>query len=157
MSTKPDPDNFRTTRDPYVDQFVALYGRMAFQLPGFRLPIPDPIQIEGDYDGRTTAMLFILGFQNTCRMSEVAEIFNIHPSTATFLVDKWVKKKLIRRKPSKEDRRVVLLELDAKGRDILTQVDRHVHDALARLFAPLTREEKQQLIDIFQKVADNVE
>lgn len=81
------------------------------------------------------------------KMKEVGEFFHIKLSTLTSTIDKLEKNKLVKRRNSKEDRRVIYLSVTPKGENLLTDLvdvlhriaDRyaaesqpHEFDALAR-------------------------
>jgi len=57
------------------------------------------------------------------KMKEVGEHFNIKLSTLTSTIDKLEKNKLVKRKNSKEDRRVIYIRPTAKGQSLLTELD----------------------------------
>src|SRR5205085_4160046 len=58
--------------------------------------------------------LVVLSTRSTTTVSDLAAALDVHPTTATRLVDRLVRKRLVLRKPSHEDRRPVLLELSAR-------------------------------------------
>lgn len=53
------------------------------------------------------------------KMKEVGEHFNIKLSTLTSTIDKLEKSKLVKRKNSKDDRRVIFIHPTAKGQKLL--------------------------------------
>ncbi|WNJ20753.1 MarR family transcriptional regulator [Pontibacter sp. G13] len=56
------------------------------------------------------------------KMKEVGEHFNIKLSTLTSTIDKLEKNKLVKRKNSKEDRRVIFIRPTNKGQTLLTDL-----------------------------------
>ena len=56
------------------------------------------------------------------KMKEVGDNFNIKLSTLTSTIDKLEKGKLVKRKNSKEDRRVIYIQPTAKGEKLLTDL-----------------------------------
>ena len=56
------------------------------------------------------------------KMKEVGEHFNIKLSTLTSTIDKLEKNKLVKRKNSKEDRRVIYIRPTAKGQNLLSDL-----------------------------------
>lgn len=139
-----------------VEAFIELYVQAAKALPDFRLPLADPVQVDGDRDGRTTAILFYLGYEGPCRMSDVSDLFDVHPSTATLLVEKWVQEGLIVRTGSSTDRRVVQLELAEKGRGFFDQIRAEVRRAMRFLLAALDPAEQREFIRLFKKMVDSI-
>lgn len=147
----------RRKKNPYVVTFIDFYSKMALNLGGFRLPVPDPVHIEGDYDGRTTAVIFLLGKKKSLRMSEVSDLFGIHPSTATVLVDKWVDNQLVKRCEDKKDRRVVLLQLAEKGEEVFKKIDDFIYNSIQKLFSNLSEEEQGQFLILLGKMVKGTE
>ncbi len=66
-------------------------------------------------------------------MTELAEFLHASPPAASSLVDRLVKKKLLVREHSKEDRRKVIVRVDPKA---LPGID-HFHEVLAHAFSEL--------------------
>ncbi len=64
-----------------------------------------------------------LDSEDQMKMKEVGEFFRIKLSTLTSTVDKLEKGKLVKRKNSKEDRRVIYIHPTAKGRNLLSELD----------------------------------
>ena len=72
------------------------------------------------------------------KMKEVGEHFHIKLSTLTSTIDKLEKNKLVKRKNSKEDRRVIYIRPTNKGEKLLADLDasmrkvsEHVTDSLS--------------------------
>ena len=57
------------------------------------------------------------------KMKEVGEHFQIKLSTLTSTIDKLEKGKLVKRKNSKDDRRVIFIKPTAKGQKLLADLD----------------------------------
>jgi len=57
------------------------------------------------------------------KMKEVGEYFNIKLSTLTSTIDKLEKSKLVKRKNSREDRRVIFIKPTARGANLLNELD----------------------------------
>ncbi|MCI4670452.1 MAG: MarR family transcriptional regulator [Bacteroidia bacterium] len=69
------------------------------------------------------------------KMKEVGEHFNIKLSTLTSTIDKLEKLKLVKRKNSKDDRRVIYIKPTAKGGSLLADVNspaRSIADSMAK-------------------------
>jgi DNA-binding MarR family transcriptional regulator len=65
---------------------------------------------------------FLVANENK-KMKEVGDNFNIKLSTLTSTIDKLEKGKLVKRKNSKEDRRVIYIQPTAKGERLLADLD----------------------------------
>lgn len=66
--------------------------------------------------------LVVLSARSATTVSDLAAALDIHPTTATRLVDRLVAKRLVRRTELAEDRRVTLLHLTAGGQRLVRRV-----------------------------------
>lgn len=57
------------------------------------------------------------------KMKEVGEHFNIKLSTLTSTIDKLEKNRLVKRKNSKDDRRVIYIRPTSRGQNLLVDLD----------------------------------
>jgi DNA-binding MarR family transcriptional regulator len=136
-----------------MNELIALYLRAASLLTGFRLPISNPFTIEGDFNGRGTAIILILGREGSIRMSEVAERLHFSPSSATIIVDKMVKKSLVKRVPQEDDRRIIKIVLDKDGEAVFKKLNDELVGSVDKILSPLDPEEKVKFIGFFRKIA----
>lgn len=83
---------------------------------------------------------------------ELAERLAIPPSRMVALVDRLEEAGFIERRPDPEDRRVRGLYLTRKGRGVLERAGKVAIDYETRLCAGINREEREQLIDLLQKL-----
>lgn len=67
------------------------------------------------------------------KMKDVADNFYIKLSTLTTIIDKAESHKLLKRVPSKEDRRVVFLEVTKKGEEIYGKYTEQMKDIANRM------------------------
>ncbi|MCW3839832.1 MarR family transcriptional regulator [Micromonospora yasonensis] len=81
---------------------------------------------------RALAVLAVAGPQ---RSIDIAAELKVNPSTCTRMCDRLVRKGLVRRTRSSNDRRVVRLRLTRTGHDIVEQVITRRRDELTRLVA----------------------
>jgi len=128
-------------------------GREAWGLLSGLVYPPPFAAIARELDLRPAAFgtLRMLGQPRT--MSEVANALQCDNSNVTGIVDSLEQKKLVRRRPSEEDRRVKLIELTPEGR--------RVHARLSKAFATppgwvdaLAKEDQRALRDILQRAVD---
>jgi DNA-binding MarR family transcriptional regulator len=82
----------------------------------------------------------------------LAERVDIPASRMVALVDRLEEGGLVERRPDPEDRRVRLLHLTRKGRGVLERAGKIAIDYETRLCAGINREEREQLIDLLQKL-----
>ena len=69
----------------------------------------------------------LIVLQGPKKMKDIGEHFQIKLSTLTSIVDKIENQKLVKRVNSKEDRRVVFLEVARKGARIYDNYSRYIH------------------------------
>jgi DNA-binding MarR family transcriptional regulator len=82
----------------------------------------------------------------------LAERLGVPPSRMVALVDHLEDAGLLERRPDPEDRRVRGLHLTRKGRGALERAAQIAIDYETRLCAGINREEREQLIDLLQKL-----
>ena len=94
-----------------------------------------------------------------CNMTNFIEYFEIeNASKATRYIDKLVKNDFIKRKPSKTDRRKVILELTPKATEFITKRNIVIYENFLQVFSKLSDEELKQQITILDKlVIDKVD
>ena len=73
----------------------------------------------------------------------------------TRLIDRLIAKKLARRSPSKEDRRVVLVFATSQGLELLAHLD-GVVDKVFDTFPPTTNAETETLLDVLDRIREHM-
>lgn len=84
-------------------------------------------------------------------MSQIADYVNIPMSTATGIADRLVRNGYLSRERSETDRRIVVVKLADKGKNMAERFKALVTDKAARLFEELTAEELQVLKNVYNK------
>jgi DNA-binding MarR family transcriptional regulator len=82
----------------------------------------------------------------------LAEQLAVPASRMVALVDRLEEAGFVERRPDPEDRRVRRLYLTRKGRAVLERAGKIAIDYETRLCAGINREEREQLIDLLQKL-----
>jgi DNA-binding MarR family transcriptional regulator len=82
----------------------------------------------------------------------LAERLGVPASRMVALVDRLEDVGFIERRPDPEDRRIRGLHLTRKGRGVLERAGKVAIDYETRLCAGINREEREQLIDLLQKL-----
>ncbi len=91
--------------------------------------------------------LVVMSVRTETKVSDLASALDSHPTTATRLVDRLVRKRLVRRTEMAEDRRVTLLHLTAGGHRLVRRVtDRRVRQ-LAAIVARMPRDDWLKVIE----------
>ncbi|GEN30966.1 DNA-binding MarR family transcriptional regulator [Cerasibacillus quisquiliarum] len=99
-----------------------------------------------------------LGYLNKnrkARPSEIAKELGLTPPTVTHLLEKLVNRQLVVRLFDENDRRIVLLDITDKGKELLHRAHAEGQRLRKEMFEKLTSEEKQQLLHIFQKLNES--
>lgn len=85
-------------------------------------------------------------------MSQIADYVHIPMSTATSIVDRLVKKGLVKRGRSETDRRIVTITLSDKGSEMISNFKEQILKYVNRIDSVLSNEEKQILISLISKI-----
>lgn len=91
--------------------------------------------VEGDVTLPQFRTLVVLAVRGPQRSIDIAEELQVNPSTGTRMLDRLIRKGLVRRTRSTSDRRVVRLRLTRAGHDIVEQVITRRRDELVRIVA----------------------
>lgn len=97
--------------------------------------------------------LVVLGSKGPQRVASLADALGVTPPTATRMCDRLVRKGLIRRRTSRQDRRQVHLALTPVGRELIDEVTRRRREEIARLLASVPAEDQLAMIELFGKLA----
>lgn len=90
------------------------------------------------------------------RMSDLAEALGVTARNITTIVDGLESEGMIARTPDPTDRRAILLALTPKGQECVAGVHAMQHSIAERFFAPLSVEERAELLRLLVKIWDNV-
>ncbi len=82
--------------------------------------------------------------QGPQKMKAVSEHFRIKLSTLTSIIDKAEENKILRRVNSKEDRRVVFLDITAKGEKLYEEYGGFLREAARRIMGEFTDDSYSQ-------------
>ncbi len=93
----------------------------------------------------------VIGIHEPCTMTKVADNVLVSLSSVTLIVNKLVKMNIVKRKRSKEDRRVVYVELDEKGKKLFEMQVEHIQKRGRKLLGVLSEDEQIAFLNICQK------
>jgi DNA-binding MarR family transcriptional regulator len=96
---------------------------------------------------------FLQGKKNAT-MRAIADHLHIKPSSTTPVIDNLAKRGDIKRVQDKGDRRVIYIELNAKGLKCLKSKYKTIHKSIKDVFGKLKENDKKNLIKIFEKIHD---
>ncbi len=91
------------------------------------------------------------------RMSDLAHHMALSPGSLTLMMDRLIDDGLISRGRSQEDRRVVIVQITEKGRQMLEERRHGLHEVAASYIAKLPAAERDELIQALGTVAKFLE
>jgi DNA-binding MarR family transcriptional regulator len=103
------------------------------------------------------AILIYIAHGRGNRAADIARDYSYDTGSMTRMIDRLVKKGLIRRVPDETDRRAVLLELTAKGKKLTDQLPEVAARALNKLLRGFTRPELDQLKGYLDRMLANAD
>jgi DNA-binding MarR family transcriptional regulator len=145
--TAPDDD---TPLDRQAREVAAAMDAM-FQRMMSRKPVAEHAMAE--LSGQEMRALGLLAMRGKTIMSAFAEMLGAPLSTATHTIDRLVKKGLVQRKRSEQDRRVVEVDLSDEGRRTTSRMYTERHAMLRSMLAALTPGERALYVELVGKMA----
>jgi len=97
--------------------------------------------------------LVVLASKGPQRVASLAEALEVTPPTATRMCDRLVRKGLVRRRTSREDRREVRVFLTSAGIDLVAEVTRRRREEIERLLVRVPPESQAALVELFGVLA----
>lgn len=98
------------------------------------------------------AIVFV-GKKEGCIMREISNFLNVADSTVTMLVDNLVKKKLVKRERSDEDRRIIKILLTDEGKAIYQDHLKAYQKLCRGMLLTLDEKEQDLYVDLMKKIA----
>jgi DNA-binding MarR family transcriptional regulator len=95
-------------------------------------------------------LLVVLHSRGSMRLSDLADILGVNPSTTTRMVDRLVSAGLVDRQINPTSRREVLLDLTEAGDETVTQVTQQRRRQIARIVARMPERRRTQLIEALE-------
>ena len=93
-----------------------------------------------------------LSRQRECSMRELADYMKMGVSSVTGMIDRLVKQGLANRRRTEKDRRLVYVDLTAKGRKIVKEILGERRETTLNLFESLSAEERLTYLCILEKL-----
>lgn len=136
-------------RDAAIDRLDAIFTRIG-RLSRRRMP--DDTLTFGQF-----AVLRMLFHQGPMAMGAIAESLGISLAGATGIIDRLVNQGVVERTRSREDRRVVWVDLSTTGRERMTRLQDERHQQMRDLLKPLAAGEIETLVNLLERVAQGAE
>jgi DNA-binding MarR family transcriptional regulator len=98
--------------------------------------------------------LVVLASRGPQGVAALAEAVAVTPPTASRLVDRLVKKGLVRRRTDRQDRRQVRIALTESGRHLIDAVSARRRQEIAALLAAIAPETQRSVVDALSQLAE---
>lgn len=121
-------------------KFVVAYGKI----------------LDSDLSGSQVYMMQLLQTEGPKKSSELAELLEISLPAITNLAGKLVRKGYIERNIPEHDRRVTMLQITAKGSEVLDKINDKYAALTDAFWDGFTQEELSQLLNFNQRMYQNL-
>ncbi|GAG83437.1 unnamed protein product [marine sediment metagenome] len=101
-------------------------------------------------------LLEIVSEKNMCTMTDLAKNIGITTSAVTGLTDRLMRSKLITRSRGIKDRRIVIISLTEKGKNLIKKLLHQREQMIKKAFGGLTVEERKTYLKLIRKMYDSV-
>lgn len=132
--------NLEALFDTYVDKVRMLLSPQTWQAVGMDLSKNDFF----------TMLLLYRG--GGARMRQIADYLSVPLNTATGVVERLHRKGLVVRRPGEDDKRVVLVSLSERGRELITAATGRGLAIASTVFNGLSDEQVALLLDVVDRV-----
>lgn len=136
-------------RDQAIDRLDAIFSRISRIS---RRQMPDDTLTFGQF-----AVLRMLFQHGPMAMGTIAESLGISLAGATGIIDRLVNQGVVDRTRSREDRRVVWIDLSSEGRERMVGLQGERHQKMRDLLKPLQADEIETLVGLLERVAESAE
>lgn len=129
-----------------LDAIFSRIGRLA------RRRMPDDTLTFGQF-----AVLRMLFHDGPLAMGAIAEHLGISLAGATGIIDRLVIQGVVERTRSREDRRVVWVDLSPEGQKRMEHLKDDRHQQMQQLLQPLSPDEVETLLRLLERIAEGAE
>lgn len=105
-----------------------------------------------DFTIKEMFLIDVLGSRKSQTMSELAQILSVPLTTMTSMVTRLVKRGYLERSRTEEDRRIVLVSLSKKGREIFQEHRYEYIRTVSEVLEDLTEEEQRTILAFMGQV-----
>ncbi len=96
-----------------------------------------------------------LNENGTMTQKELADLLRKEPATVARLLDRLVKRDLVKRTPHPEDRRANIVEITPAASDLLVEIEPYVVDRADQIAKGITDADLEVFFDVLNKVRNN--
>ncbi len=104
-----------------------------------------------DVTKREFSLLVMMGRSGSMIMREIAGFLKVPLSTATGIIDKLIQKGYVVRDTSPDDRRIIIVQLSAEGRNIYNSLQEKMYCMCEQLLESFSREDRTQFVDYMNR------
>ncbi len=97
-------------------------------------------------------VLALINHMQPCRMSDLSDAAMVSTSSLTIMLNRLVEEGLVERLGSKQDRRVIKVQLTEKGKRLLKKTHDGYLDVLEEVIAGLEDSQKETLLKLLEEV-----
>ena len=99
------------------------------------------------------SLLGIIYDEGTLSLTQITAILQSKASHPTVLVERLVQQNLLKRESVTSDKRVKMISITRKGRELVPHVERHARVKLSEALSGLSRAELNDYFDILKKIS----
>jgi len=151
----------------HIDQAAAIVRDIMRLKPRLKLALPpdlakakaqlDALRSVGDHDTLFQVGVVLSRQQEPLSMGELSKALDVPLSTATRIVDWWVKSGYAERSPDAQDRRVVRVALTKSGHGLLKTGNKLICQRVEQVLRRFTPEERETLVVLMRKLVASLE
>lgn len=153
---------------PHMLRMKGLLQRLFFLRGRFKAVLPSNVErfksqaLEDDSGGKISQLFFLLGIMITSQgesitMGEISRAMDVPLSTATRIVDWFVRNDYARRLPDPEDRRIVRITWTDAGQEVYQAMNAHALEQIEKLLSHFSGSERDQFVNLMEKLTNILE
>ena len=140
-------------QEDFIDSFSETFERMIVKMK----EVDDwCVEVMNDISHQELSLVGFIGDHGDSIMRDIANYMDVPFSTATGIVEKLVQKGYLKRYHSEDDRRIVLVSLEKKGKDTHELFSSKKREMSTQVMSALTPDEQKSLISLFEKIAAKI-
>lgn len=151
----------------HIDQVAAIVRDLVRLKPHLKLALPpdlarakaqlDTLRSTGDHETLFQVGVVLARQPEPLSMGELSKALDVPLSTATRIVDWWVRNGYAERSPDAQDRRVVRVALTRPGRDLLKAGNKLICQRVEQVLRRFTPDERETLVVLMRKLVASLE
>lgn len=110
------------------------------------------------YKGKITLpqllILELLRHQGAFKMTDLAKHMKVSTAASTGIVDRLVRQGYVQRSSDRDDRRVIKIQLNAKGAELLKRIVQQRTQLVTKIFGQISENDRGEYLRILMQVKD---